>query len=174
MATETLADYKNRLFGYLGSRPPVATLRDTPGALTEMLENIPDAVATASPAPGAWSIAQIVAHFAEGEIIFATRIRTALATSGAPIPGYDQDRWAGVGRYQEIPLELSLDVFRAARRWNLNLLERLDDAEWERFGIHSERGRESVREMVRLFAGHDLNHLQQIERILGSHDALRR
>lgn len=52
--------------------------------------------------------------------------------------------------------------FRETRQWNLELLAGLTEKEWSRYGIHCERGRESVRDMVLLYAGHDLNHAEQI------------
>jgi hypothetical protein len=38
--------------------------------------------------------------------------------------------------------------------------------DWKQYGMHSERGKESIEHIVRMFAGHDVNHLQQIEKIL--------
>jgi hypothetical protein len=34
---------------------------------------------------------------------------------------------------------------------------------WECYGVHSERGRETVTRVVAMLAGHDLNHTMQIE-----------
>jgi hypothetical protein len=34
------------------------------------------------------------------------------------------------------------------------------------YGMHQERGQESVAHIVKMAAGHDLNHLRQIEAIL--------
>ena len=59
------------------------------------------------------------------------------------------------------------DAFRAAREANLALLKSLTPEQWKYYGMHSERGQETIEHTVRMLAGHDLNHLQQIERILG-------
>jgi hypothetical protein len=52
------------------------------------------------------------------------------------------------------------------REGNLALLRSLDPEQWQHYGMHSERGRETIEHIARMFAGHDLNHLQQIEKIL--------
>jgi predicted metal-dependent hydrolase len=62
---------------------------------------------------------------------------------------------------------LSLATFRALRHGNLALLRSLSSAQWDRcHGVHDKRGRQSIREFVRMEAAHDLNHLLQIERLL--------
>jgi hypothetical protein len=88
-----------------------------------------------------------------------------VAHDGAVIASIDPDEWAGTMRYEEIPVALSLERYASLRRFNLALIDRLQPQQWERFGIHAERGRESVRDMITLAAGHDLNHKMQIERI---------
>jgi uncharacterized damage-inducible protein DinB len=119
------------------------------------------------PAPGRWSVREILAHLADCEVVLAWRLRSILATSGVPLQAFDQDRWAAAFKYDQVPCSESLDLFEANRRANLRLLRSLDPALFENFGMHQERGRESVNHLIRLNAGHDLNHLRQIEAILG-------
>ena len=47
----------------------------------------------------------------------------------------------------------------------LRFLRALDGDAWARYGLHSERGQESVRQIARLLAAHDLNHERQIRRV---------
>lgn len=163
---ETFDEYRQRLLGYLGDRNPLAVQRGTPDALAMILWKIPDEVLTEQPAPGKWSIAEVVAHLAEGELVLGYRLRSVLAAPATVLAAYDQERWAEAGKYRTIKVEQSLDRFRFMRQWNLELLESLGAHEWDRFGIHAERGRESIRDMARLYAGHDLNHMRQIDQIL--------
>jgi hypothetical protein len=111
-------------------------------------------------------VSEILAHLADGEIVGAFRIRTILGSPGAPIAAYDQDKWVESGHYDQRDPRQSLELFRVVRQANLALLELLEPAQWQHDGIHSERGRESIERIVRMFAGHDLNHIRQIERIL--------
>src|SRR5205814_2950324 len=91
-----------------------------------------------------------------------------LASDGTALQPYDQDRWASTFRYASSDPFESLDVFRAARSSTLSLLRRVDPSLHENHGVHGERGRETVSHIVRLYAGHDRNHLGQIERLLAA------
>jgi hypothetical protein len=72
-----------------------------------------------------------------------------------------------VFKYEETPTAESLDLFEVSRRANVRLLRSVDPATLDHFGMHAERGRESVTHLIRLYAGHDLNHVRQIEALLG-------
>ncbi|HEY7161471.1 MAG TPA: DinB family protein, partial [Acidobacteriota bacterium] len=61
--------------------------------------------------------------------------------------------------------DMALALLRNLRRTNVEFLNSLTQEQWDTYGIHSERGKESIRDIVRLYAGHDLNHLQQLERL---------
>jgi len=120
------------------------------------------------PAPTKWSIQEIVAHLADDELVGAYRIRLILSAPGTEIQAFDQDRWAAGGRYAATDLGASLALFRALREANLALLSVLEEEEWDRYGNHAERGRESIRDIAAYYAGHDLNHFAQIEAILAA------
>jgi uncharacterized damage-inducible protein DinB len=120
------------------------------------------------PAPGKWSAAQIIAHLADSEIVASYRLRLILAHDGVAVQPFDQEEWARNLRYEATdPLE-SVELFDAARVANLRLLHRVDPRRHDNHGVHAERGRETVTHLIRLYAGHDLNHLGQIERIVAT------
>ena len=108
-------------------------------------------------------------HLADSEIVGAFRFRMVLAHEQPPIPGYDQDLWANRLRYADAEMAAALEQFSSLRNANLRLLKATTPAERERFGIHAERGQESIEKMIRMYAGHDLVHLRQIRRILHAH-----
>jgi hypothetical protein len=116
--------------------------------------------------PSRWSIAQIVAHLADAEIVGAYRIRMILAAPGTPLQAFDQTEWARTQHYENRDARASLALFTRVRAAQLQLLRGLTDEELDRSGMHAERGKESIRHLVALYAGHDLNHLAQIERLL--------
>jgi tRNA-binding protein len=124
-----------------------------------------------SPSPERWSVAQIVAHLADGEIVNGYRVRAILAAPGLTLQPYDQGAWASSMRYDVSDPHASLAPWSALRTSLVRLVRSLTDDELDRFGMHPERGPESVRRIVALLAGHDLNHLAQIERLLGDGDA---
>jgi hypothetical protein len=118
------------------------------------------------PAADKWSAREILAHLADVEIVVGFRMRFILGAPGTPIAAYDQNAWVVSGHYEKRDPRKSLEQFRAAREANLALLKSLAQQQWKHHGMHAERGLESIEQMVRLTAGHDINHLQQIERIV--------
>ena len=92
-------------------------------------------------------------------------MRMILSSPGTAIQAFDQDIWARTGRYASTDTRASVEMFRILRQANLVLLRSLTPAEWNLYGIHAERGPESIRDIAMYYAGHDLNHFAQIEAI---------
>lgn len=116
-------------------------------------------------APGKWSILEVIHHLADSELVWAYRLRLVLAEKQPEITGYDQDRWASQLKYREANLQDVLELLGILRKTNLRLISSLSDEELQRAGTHNERGEETVEHMIRLYAGHDLVHSNQISRI---------
>jgi hypothetical protein len=112
-------------------------------------------------------VGEILAHLAEAEIVGGFRMRMILGAPGTPIAAFDQDAWVISGHYAKRDPRKSVEQFRVVREANLALLKSLTPEQWKHYGMHSERGQETIEHIVRMFAGHDLNHLGQIEAILG-------
>jgi tRNA-binding EMAP/Myf-like protein len=165
---ETIEMYIARLLSYVGTDDPWTILRSTPSQLCRLIVGRSKAQLQFKPAPDRWSVVEILAHLADAEIVGAWRIRSVLASNGTTLQPYAQDRWASTFNYAASDPFASLDLFRAARSSTMSLLQRVDPALRENYGVHGERGRETVAEITRLYAGHDRNHLGQIEKLLGS------
>lgn len=169
---ETYQQYRKRALGYLesmGNRDPIKIQKATPAKLERLLhDGVPRKTLQRRPARGKWSVLEILGHLADAELAIAWRLRIMLARSGAPLLWFDQDVWARKFRYQTRDPRQLLDLFRALRQNNLTLLKSIPRREWSRcYGIHELRGRQSVADFVLMEAAHDLNHLRQIEDILG-------
>ena len=162
---ETAKQYTERMLAHLGARSPLAVQRATPGRLARLVRGLSRTQLRRRPGPGRWSINEIAAHLAETEIVLGYRIRAILAMNGTPIQSTEQDVWARTGRYQQRDPRESLALLRTLREANLALIRSLSPREMGRYGMHSERGKESIAHIVRIYAGHDVNHLAQIERI---------
>ena len=162
---EETAEYVKAVLGLVGDRDPLGILRDTPEAVRGAIANIPPGQLLQPEMAGKWSIAQVVRHLADSEIVWAWRLRLILAQDRPELTGYDQDRWAGRLGYERADAGESLELFSTVRRSNVRLLERATAADLKRVGVHSERGEESLEHLRRLYAGHDLLHLRQIERV---------
>ena len=163
---ETFQEYSARLMSYSADKDPLEVLASTPGRIGALIAGRGARELHRSPGPGRWSVAQIVTHLSDAEVVGAYRFRLVLAQSGTPLQAYDQNDWAREMKYENRDPHASLALFRALRRSLLTLLDGLTDAELDRYGMHAERGKETVRALISLYAGHDLNHLGQIERLL--------
>jgi hypothetical protein len=165
---ETFEAYRNRILSYLGDEDPIAVQQATPSQLECRLLDVPPEELIRRPAPEKWSIAEIVAHLADAELAMGWRLRNMLANPGVALTWWDEAEWAQRLGYAQQEASLSAEVFRVLRESNLRLLASFPRVRWmEYYGVHEVRGRQTVEEFVRLEAAHDLNHLRQIDRILG-------
>jgi hypothetical protein len=139
----------------------IAQYTDGYRVVAEALLKITPEELDASPAPGKWTVRQIVHHLADSEMTAAVRFRLLVAEDRPAIKGYDQDRFAS-RLYYERPHEASLEVFRAARASTAELMGCLSEADWLREGTHSESGRFGLDTWLRIYAAHAHKHADQI------------
>jgi DinB superfamily len=164
-AAEHAAAYVTAVLDLLGTRDPLTVIRATPAALASAIEGISTERLHKPERPGKWSINQVLHHLADSDLVWGWRVRLILAHDRPVITGYDQDLWAERLHYNEGNPQEALETFSVLRRANLRLIERAAPQDLKRVGVHAERGEESLAHLQRLYAGHDLLHLQQIERI---------
>ncbi len=160
---ETAQQYIARILKNSEGLDGMTVLAETPGRLKALLEGSSREKWRTRPEPGRWSAAEVLAHLADAEIVTGWRIRSVLATDGVPLQAFDQDVWADAFKYADIDPSESLATFTAARQSLLSLLTRVDPSRRSHHGLHSERGKEPIAHLVQLYAGHDLNHVKQIE-----------
>src|SRR5881275_229615 len=119
---ETAQQYTARILSTLGGRAPLEVLAATPARLAAVLAGKSAEQTGRKPAPGKWSVTEIIAHLADVEMVIGYRLRKILEADGTPIQAYDQDVWAGFSNYEAIPLEESLHKQTILRASNLRLL----------------------------------------------------
>jgi methionine--tRNA ligase beta chain len=171
---ETFQEYIDRLLDLAGHRDPLEVLSQTGPRIGRLIAAQSDAVLRWTPSAERWSVAQIVTHLADCEIVAAYRIRLILSASGTTLQAFDQNGWAQALEYQNSDAFASLALFTPLRESLLTVFRGLTAEQFDRFGMHPERGKETVRHLMRLYAGHDINHLHQIERLLEAQDRERR
>jgi hypothetical protein len=162
----TAAEYKARILSYVEGKDPVEVQRETPELLAQLIQGVPDAQLRARPAADKWSVNELLAHFAEAEMGAFWRYRQMIEHNGCSLPSYDQELWSTLGDYPSQDPRDSLQLFTLLRRANLAMFGRLTPEQWQRYGVHTERGEMSVRDLALQIAGHDVNHLQQARAIL--------
>lgn len=162
---ETPEEYTKRIRGYVNGKDALKIQKSTAKKLQKLIKPLSKKQMKRRPRPGQWSIAEILAHLADAEVVGSWRMRLILGNSGQPIQAYDQEVWADTFKYEDRDPRESLKVFRVLRENNLSLLKRIPDPLWDNHGMHAERGKETISRIVEMFAGHDLNHLQQVEKL---------
>ena len=151
---------------FLDGRPVEEILNSTINAIGQALAEVGDNKLGVRPAPGKWSAAEIVCHLADCELVFAFRLRQTLAEDAPTIQPFDQDKWAAC--YGGIGAGEALGVFGSLRRWNLTLIGKAMPAAADRVVTHPERGTMTFLTLVETMAGHDLNHLAQLQKLATS------
>jgi DinB family protein len=139
-----------------------------PARLKAALAKVPAAAMTWRPAVGEWSAHEIICHCADSETNSHGRIRQLVAEKDPTIVGYDQDRWAAALDYHDHPLEPALATVDAVRANTTALIRRLPDGAWTRAGTHSESGRYTAEDWLRIYAEHLEIHADQIEKNLAA------
>ena len=159
--------YREMLLGLLGGDDPATVAAETPSRLRDAVASAGDALRI-RPEPAEWSVAELVAHITDAEVVCSARYRWTLAHDEPELIGYDQDRWVDRLHANDQEPEEILALFDALRRANVALWNRTPAAEKQRAARHSERGRETYDQLFRMMAGHDRFHLDQIDATLTS------
>lgn len=155
----------NPYAAYLGNQDAFEVLNATPSRLQKLASTFGAARTNQAPAPGKWSPREVFIHLADCEIAFGFRYRQALGEENHTVQPFDQDKWAK--SYAAYSPEQALSTFNALRNWNLSLVRSLTPDQLNRAVTHPERGQETVKTLIEIAAGHDINHLQRLEAIAG-------
>jgi hypothetical protein len=165
---ESVQEYVQRIQQKLAGQAPLKVQSSTAKKLARLIKGKTSARLRKRPAPEKWSPAEIIAHLADVEIVVSWRVRSILGAPGTSIQAFDQDAWVAAGKYSKRDVRKSLEQFRVLRDTNLALYKSLSPEQWQHHGMHSERGEESIKRIVGMMAGHDVNHLEQIAQMLSS------
>ena len=135
-----------------------------PARLRAALTQVPDTAVRWRPAPGRWSAHEVVCHCADSELNAAARLRYLVSEKEPVVLGYDQDEWARVFDYHAHPLEPALAAVDAVRANTVPVLHRLTEEMWAREGRHTQSGRYTVVDWLRIYSDHLEKHSRQIEK----------
>jgi hypothetical protein len=149
---------------FLDSRPVAEILASTPAALESLTEAIGSDRIAVAPAPGKWTPTEILCHVADCEVAFGFRLRQTLAEDHHIMQPFDQEKWAVT--YLGITAQQALAAFTALREWNLILIRTALPAAAKKPVSHPERGTMTFTTIIETMAGHDLNHLAQLKKLV--------
>src|SRR6202140_3347501 len=117
--SETAQQYTQRILANAQGQDPIKLQSATAKKLERLVKGVPAAKLRKRPAPGKWSVAEILAHLADSEMVRGWRMRQILGAPGAPIQAFDQDAWAISGHYEKRDPRKSVELFRGLREANL-------------------------------------------------------
>lgn len=158
-----MADMLNPYASFLEGQPPLAVIEQTPASLRRAMERHREAGSLDRAwAAGKWTPRQVLAHLTDTEIVFAMRLRQTAAEAHHVIQPFDQDAWAS--GYGLADVETALDLFENLRRWNVQFVAAQPAAVFDKPVTHPERGTMTFRTIVETMAGHDRNHLLQLQK----------
>ena len=158
--------YRKKMEGLLGDRDPITVMSQTADVLAKIVQQHSAKTMRTRPFPGKWTPNEVIGHLTDTEWVYGYRVRLILCEDRPTILGMDQDLWvAGQCHNDRDPKEL-VEMFRALRQYNLLVWRQMGSSELSRVGQHNERGAESLGQMLRMEAGHDLSHIDQINRYL--------
>jgi DinB superfamily len=163
-ATREPEQYVQALLKVLDGRDAITVYAETPVTVERLCDGLEATEWQRSPAPGEWTPLQIVGHLLDVDIVYGFRWRLTITEVRPSYPGYDEKRWAELARPDPPTL---LRAFGALRTVNVALLRSLNGDDWKRTGVHGEQGQETVQRMADKIAGHDIAHVNQLERAIG-------
>jgi hypothetical protein len=167
MAKETIEQYKARILGLMEGQDAIAVQRETAAKLAQLVEGASREQLAKRPAADKWSVSEILAHLAEAEVSCFWRYRQMIEHNGSAIIPFDQDLWYKLGDYSARDPHDSLQLFRLMRDANLRMFDQLTPEQWKLGGVHAERGPMTVADLTRQMAGHDINHVAQVGKLVG-------
>ena len=158
--------YREKMFKLLGDRDPSEVLAQTAPTLADIVRKHAAPVLRTRPFEGKWTPNEVIGHLVDSEWVYGYRLRLILCEDNPTILGMNQDSWVAGQRHNEREPSELVEMFRTMRQFNLALWKRMSPADLKRSGQHNERGPEPLGVMLRMLAGHDLSHLDQITRYI--------
>ena len=158
--------YREKMFKLLGDQNPLEVLAQTASTLDDIVRKHSATVLRTRPFERKWTPNEVIGHLADSEWVYGYRLRLILCEDNPTILGMDQDLWVSGQRHNEREPSELVEMFRTMRQFNMVLWKRMSPADLKRTGQHNKRGPESMGVMLRMQAGHDLSHLDQITRYI--------
>jgi len=121
------------------------------------------------PAEDKWSVRQIVSHLADNEAVTVMRLRLIAAEDNPAMSAFDQEAWAKNLDYGRRKISQALETFRRLRTENYELVKDLPEEAFSRTGMHAERGKITLLDVVRYNAQHVESHVKQIQGVRASY-----
>ncbi len=131
--------------------------------LREAVLSTPEFSWDVAPIDGKWSIRQVVCHLADGEIVYADRMKRVIAEENPTLFEADPDLLVPALYCSQRPWEAELNVVDAVRTHMLSILQSCVIEDFQRTGVHSTDGPMTLRTLLERITGHIPHHIAFIE-----------
>ena len=111
----------------------------------------------AHPIAGTWSVAELVGHLLDCDLVFADRIKRIIAEDSPTLQGFDESAWIARLGSDAVPVDEAAALFAANRKWMTRILRGQDESAFSRAGTHTEKGRQTLAEVL-VYATNHLDH----------------
>ena len=122
----------------------------------------PNKVNTA-PKEGEWSHAYVIHHMADSDAHFAVRFLNILSVDSPAIIPFDEEIFPKALHYPGRSVEVSIAAIENSCAHMVDILKQIASADWNRTGIHAERGKLKLSEILQLTTNHRVGHLDQLK-----------
>ncbi len=161
-AASEYAPYYGNYISKVADNDVLAVLESQAREIDSLLRSIPESQATVLHAPYTWTIKQVVGHLIDAERIFTYRALRFARGDSQPLPGFDENAYVPVAKFERLPLTDLAQEFAAVRRATILMFRHLPEDSWTRLGTASGSPM-SVRAAAFTIAGH-VNHHAAIVR----------
>lgn len=114
----------------------------------------------ARPGPGAWSIAELVTHMVDSDVVGVERMKRVIAEDEPTLQAYDENRWIARLDAQNMPVDEAVALFGANRAWMVRILKKCSEEDFARSGNHTEDGPKTLAKLVAGYVSHLDYHLK--------------
>ncbi len=144
----------------------IAQLEELPGLVEATVKGLEGAVLDSPYRAGGWTARQLVHHLADSHMNAFIRFKLAITEQQPTVKPYDQDEWSKLPDSVGFPVDASLQVLRGVHVRLVQLLRSLPEESWSRTVVHPERGRLSLDDLLEIYAGHGLKHVEHMRKAI--------
>ncbi len=131
--------------------------------LRDAVRATPESTWDAVPIEGKWSIRQVVCHLADGEIVYADRMKRVIVEDNPTLFEADPNEYVPALYCPQRPWETELNVIETVRLHMLPILQSCNSEDFQRTGVHSVEGPMTLKTLLERITGHIPHHISFIE-----------
>lgn len=112
----------------------------------------------ATPVPGTWSMQTLLIHMLDSDLAATHRMRRIVAEETPLLIAYDETLFAQRCHYEQTDVAQACDLFARNRTFTASWLATLDASVFSRVGVHNQRGKVTLDDMVKIYVDHVTHH----------------